>query len=168
MPAYPDPGNSYRRIPSGAIWLIALGVLFLFANTFHAIRGSFFGPILVIGVGVWLFVQKMLGSGPGIENDGTPMYQWRLARAMRSSFWVVLVGVLWLLDVLGILTWSRSWPLFMIVGGAMMFFRRAFYPGYGYGYAPPAAPPATPPATGASLVPTGQPSNPGNRDQEGR
>src|SRR6266702_3951034 len=63
---------------------------------------------------------------------------------------MILVGFIWLLNDLHILSWGHSWPLFMIAAGLMMFFRRTLYPGYGFGQYPgqypgqPGAPPAAP------------------------
>ncbi len=137
VPPIPATGDVkvpyYRRFPSGAIWLILLGVLFLVGDTgfFRIFHHPVFWPIFLIAVGVWVFVHKMIVTGPGLENDGTEFYRWRFARAVRSAFWVVLVGVIWLLDVLGILSWSRSWPLFLIAGGVMLLFKRSFHCGYG-------------------------------------
>jgi TM2 domain-containing membrane protein YozV len=127
------PVPYYRRFPSGAVWLILLGVFFLVGDTgfFHIFHHPVFWPVFLIAVGVWVFVHKMIVTGPGLENDGTEFYRWRFARAVRSSFWVVLVGVLWLLDVLGILSWSRSWPLYLIAWGVMLLFKRTLYSGYG-------------------------------------
>ena len=80
VPGSTDPLPYYRRFPSGAIWMIALGLFFLFGNVgiFHSLHGRFFGPILLIGVGVWLFVRKMLSTGHGLENDGSAFYRWRV------------------------------------------------------------------------------------------
>ena len=58
-------------------------------------------------------------------------YRWRLQRAVRGSVWVILVGVIWLLNALRILSWSHSWPLFLIAGGVMLFFKRTFIPATG-------------------------------------
>jgi hypothetical protein len=163
----------YRRFPSGAIWLIGLGVLFLIGNIpiFHIFRGRLLGPILLIGFGVWLFVRKMSNTGPGLENDGSDFYHWRLMRAVTGSAWIVIVGIIWLLDEVHILSWAHSWPLFLIAAGLMMFFRRTMYPGYGYGsgYTPPVTgpPPAAPVAT-TDLVPSDPHSQPGSDNQEGR
>jgi hypothetical protein len=173
MPVYPDPNVPYhRRFPSGAIWLIGMGLFFLLGNMaiFHIFQGRLFGPLLLIGVGVWLFVRKMTSTGHGLENDGTPLYHWRLANAMGGSFWIILTGFIWLLDGLHILSWSHSWPLFMIGGGVMMFFRRTMYPGYfPGGYAvPPSAPPPTTPVTTTDLVASDPQQQPGNDNQEGR
>ena len=131
---------------------------------FDVFHGRLFGPVLLIGVGVWLFVRRMIGTGLGLENDGTPMYRWRLGRALSSSFWVILTGFIWLLASLHILSWERSWPLYLIAAGVIMLFRRTLYPGYGYGYAPPAGPAAQPaaPVTTTSLVPADPHAEPGD------
>jgi TM2 domain-containing membrane protein YozV len=124
----------YRRFPSGAVWLILLGVLFLVGDTgiFHIFHHPVFWPVFLIAVGVWVFVHKMIVTGPGLENDGTEYYRWRFARSVRCAFWVVLVGVMWLLDVLGILSWNHSWPLFLIAWGVMLLFKRTLHWGYGF------------------------------------
>jgi hypothetical protein len=181
----PYPGN---RFPAGAIWLIGLGALFLLGNsglfrdfTFHI----YFVPILLIGLAVWLFVRKMTAYGSGLSNDGTAAYQLRLFRALRGSVWLALVGVLFLLDDFRILTWEHSWPLFIILAGVMIFFKRAAYSQvvaapynpYPFGTAPVPPAPVPPPST--SFVPANDAPNDselrdnelrGNesRDQEGR
>jgi len=128
------PVPYYRRFPSGAIWLIIFGVIFLVGDTgfFHIFHQRVFWPIFLIAAGVWVFVHKMIVTGHGLENDGTEFYRWRLARAIHNSVWIVLVGVLWLLDVLGILSWSRSWPLFLIAGGVLQLFKRSLPGRYGF------------------------------------
>lgn len=152
----------------GAIVLIGLGVLFLIGNSglFHGFPVHRLIPFLLIGVGVWIFVRKMTEMGGGLADDGTPAYRLRLFRAARGSVWIVLVGVLFLLDTFNILSWGRSWPLFIIVAGIMTFVQRTAYssalPPH-YPYAPPAPPPASPePTTVApsAIVPT-------HSDQEG-
>jgi hypothetical protein len=158
----PAPRN---RFPSGAIWLIGLGCLFLIANTnmFHGFPIHRVIPFLLIGVGVWLFVRKMTDTGSSLSDYGTPGYQQRLFYALRGSIWVVLVGVLFLLDSFDIVSWDHSWPLFIIVAGLMAIFRRVSYnpvavPVYPYPV-PPVAPP--PPAPSTSIVPSS------HHDQEG-
>lgn len=172
VPGYPDPNLPYqRRFPTGAIWLIGLGVFFLIANTsfFHILHGRVVLPFLLIAFGVWLFVHKMTSDGQGIENDGTPLYHWRLSRALRGSFWIVLTGVIWLLDALRILTWGHSWPIYIIAAGVMMFLKRTIDPVYGYGTTPPVtAPPPASPVTNTAIVPSDAHSQPDSNDQEGR
>jgi hypothetical protein len=173
MPGQPDPSVPYyNRFPSAAIWLIGLGVLFLLSNipVFHLFRGRLFVPIFFIGMGIWLFVRRMLDTGTGFENDGTAYYHWRLQRALRGSVWMVLIGVLWLLQALNILSFAHTWPLLLIAFGVMLFLKRTFY---GYGHVPPPQPGATAPvaaATSTEIVPS-NPDAPHDRSgngQEGR
>ncbi len=176
VPPYPDPDSSYfHRFPSGAIWLIGLGLLFLIGDTgiFHVFHIHNYGPLLLIGFGVWLFVRSMTSTGQGLENDGSALYHWRLTRAINCSFWVILTGVIWLLDVLHILSWGRSWPIYLIALGLLGVFKRAAYPGPATvpppsTYSPPA--PVTPvaPATSTELMRTDGGSQPSSNDQEGR
>jgi hypothetical protein len=162
-PNLPTPRN---RFPTGAIWLIGLGCLFLIGNTnmFHGFPVHRLIPFLLIGVGVWIFVHKMTDTGSSLADDGTPAYRQRLFYAIRSSVWVLLVGVLFLLDSFDIISWDHSWPLFIIVAGLMAIFRKMSYqpvaPVYPYPYpTPPVAPPPAAPST--SIVPSS------HHDQEG-
>jgi hypothetical protein len=174
-PAYPlDPNQPLprNRFPSGALWLIGLGCLFLIGNSslFHSFPVHRLVPFFLIGFGVWLFVRKMTDTGTSLADDGTPAYRYRLFCALRSSVWVLLIGVLFLLDTFDILSWGHSWPVIIIVAGLMTIFRRVSYPVNAYPYppnpypnpyaAPPTAPP--PPADpGTAIVPS-------IHDQEGR
>jgi TM2 domain-containing membrane protein YozV len=173
-PAYPVDPNLVpvprNRFPAGALWLIGLGCLFLIGNAglFHTFPVHRLVPFFLIGLGVWLFVRKMTDTGTGLADDGTPGYQFRLFRALRGSVWVILIGILFLLDSFGILSWGHSWPVIIIVAGLMAIFQRTSYSSamatpYPYPYpAPPPAPPP-PPDPGTAIVPS-----PPQHDQEGR
>ena len=169
-PGYPvDPNLSplpRNRFPAGAIWLIGLGCLFLVGNAglFHSFPIHRLVPFLLIGFGVWIFVRKMTDTGSGLADDGTPGYQFRLFRALRGSIWIVLIGVLFLLDSFDILSWGHSWPVIIIVAGLMAIFQRSSYSAAMAACYPYPAPPSPPPPTdpGASIVPSTQ------HDQEGR
>jgi hypothetical protein len=171
-PSYPVDPNlapvSRNRFPAGAIWLIGLGCLFLIGNSglFHAFPVHRLVPFFLIGLGVWLFVRRMTDTGTGLADDGTPGYQFRLFRALRGSVWVTLIGVLFLLDSFGIVSWGHSWPIIIIVAGLMAVFQRISYnsamsPAYPYPAPPTPPPPPSPPNPGTSIVPS-------NHDQEGR
>ena len=162
-----DPNSPLlrNRFPTGAIWLIGLGLIFLIGNTglFHGFPVHRLIPFFLIGLGVWLFIHKMTISGATLADDGTAYYRIRLFGALRGSVWIILVGVLFLLSTFNILSWGRSWPLFIIVAGLMTFFERTAYssaapPLYP---APTAAPPPQGPAT-TSIVPSTK------HDEEGR
>jgi hypothetical protein len=172
----PPTDHSYysrNHFPTGAVWLIALGAIFLIGNSgrWHGYPIHWLVPLLLIGFGVWLFVRKMTETGP-LADDGTAAYRFRLFHALRGAIWIVLVGIMFLLDSFHILSWGRSWPLFIIVAGLMAIFQRATfsaaaaaaYNPYANPYAPPPpARPETPPASATSVVPPSTSS-----DEEGR
>jgi hypothetical protein len=163
-----DPNLSYarNRFPAGALWLIGLGVIFLIGNAgiFHGFPIHKLVPFFLIGLGVWLFVHKMTFTGGGLADDGSTLYRMRLFSALRGSVWIVLVGVMFLLSTFDILSWGRSWPLFIIVAGLMILFEKVSYSNAAASmpiYPPtPPAPPQGPPST--SIVPSH------SNDQEGR
>ncbi|GGA79133.1 hypothetical protein GCM10011507_32950 [Edaphobacter acidisoli] len=181
-----DPNAAYtrNRFPSGAIWLIALGLIFLVGNS-HWMFGlsmHWFVPFLLIGFGVWLFVRKMTEFGAPLADDGTALYRYRFFHAIKGSIWIVLIGVLFLLDSFNILSWGRSWPLFIIVAGLMAVFRGVAYSGGApyAAYPPPQGPPPdpsapswteAPPASTHSVVPPVSPDthdvSPDTHDREG-
>ena len=47
------------------------------------------------------------------------MNAWLLIRRLRGPAFVVLVGVTALLNQWGVLSFSRSWPLYLILAGAL-------------------------------------------------
>jgi hypothetical protein len=169
FPGVPSPDeNPYygrNRFPVGAIWLIALGALFLIGNSgiFHGYSMHWLIPILLIGFGVWQFVHKMTETGT-LADDGSSLYKYRLFHALRGSVWIILIGVLFLLDNAHILSWGRSWPLFIIVAGFMAIFQRASFTEAArapFPYSPPPPPMGSaPPST--SVVP------PVSHDEEGK
>nr|ADC35780.1 hypothetical protein [uncultured bacterium 282] len=168
-----DPNVPYsrNRFPTGAIWLIGLGAIFLIGNTgmFHGFPMHRLFPFFLIGLGVWLFVHKMTATGATLADDGTPLYRMRLFSALRGSIWVILVGVMFLLSSLNILSWGSSWPLFIIVAGVMILAEKTVYNQVSM---PPAypMPPVTPtPPPSSSVVPPTQQNYPSNEsNQEGR
>ena len=176
-PAF-DPNGSYsrNRFPTGALWLIGLGAIFLIGNTglFHGFPVHRLFPFFLIGLGVWLFVHKMTASGATLADDGTAIYRLRLFSALRGSVWVVLVGVMFLLSSFDILSWGSSWPLFIIVAGVMILAEKTFYnpaaaaPAYPMPPVPPVTTATAPPAPGP-IVPPPPPGTPSQSpDQEGR
>ncbi len=176
-PAYtadPNLPGTRNRFPAGAIWLIGLGIFFLVGNAgiFNHFPIHRMVPFLLIGLGVWLFVHKLTEQGGSFADGGSPAYQQRLYCALRGSAWVILVGILFLLDSFDILSWSRSWPLFIIVAGLMAIFRRVSYNPATFQAYPYPAPYA---ASQTAPDPASQPVQPGAstvpsipNDQEGK
>jgi hypothetical protein len=104
------------------------------------------------------------------------MSRYILIRRLRGPAFLLLVGVIALLNQADVLTWHHAWPLFPILAGVLLLAERAAlategyppYPGTGGGpyqapyQAPyPGAPypgatqPTPPTATGTSIVPAG-------------
>ena len=168
-----NPYAGRNRFPTGAIWLIVLGAIFLIGNSVHGYPMHWFIPLLLIGFGVWLFVRKMTETGT-LADDGTPLYRVRLFHALRGPIWIILVGVLFLLDTAHILSWGRSWPLLIIAAGLMAVFQRATFSAvaasannpYANPYAASYAPPPPPESKSSSGPPSVVPSSPS--DEEGR
>jgi len=143
------------RFPAGAIWLIGLGAIFLVANTglFRGVPDRALVGIGLIGLSAWIFVSKMLNSGVSLSDDGSPMYGVRVMRALRGAVWVLLIGVLLLLNAFGVVSWARSWPYFIILAGVMTILERTLYnsvAAQAYAYPPPAGPVGAAPGTGLS------------------
>ncbi|WP_260703665.1 B-box zinc finger protein [Edaphobacter flagellatus] len=162
-----------NRFPVGAMWLIGLGIFFLVGNSgiFRVLPMQILFPSFLIGLGVWIFYNRMTATGP-LGDDGTPYYRMRLASAMRGSVWIILVGIMFLLSNLHILSWGHSWPLFIIVAGVLILVERtAFASSSAPAYYPPPpyqAPPAASSSTTSVVPPAQQDETPNPFNQEGR
>lgn len=53
------------------------------------------------------------------------MNLWYQIRRLRGAVFLILVGILALLNQSNILSWHQSWPLFLIVFGLLMLAERA-------------------------------------------
>jgi len=168
-PNLPAPRN---RFPAGAIWLIGLGAIFLIGNTglFHGFPIHRLIPFFLIGLGVWLFIHKMTATGTTLADDGTAYYRMRLFSALRGSIWVILVGIMFLLSTFNILSWGKSWPLFIIVAGLMTFFERTAYHSVSVPpvYPVPPAAPVTPSTSITTIIPPPHDDSSSQYNQEGR
>lgn len=96
------------------------------------------------------------------------MSRYILIRRLRGPAFLLLIGVLALLNQADILTWGKSWPLYLILAGVLLLAERAAlaaagpvpqtpFPGAPYpGPVNPAAPQAQPRTeTGVSIIPAG-------------
>lgn len=91
------------------------------------------------------------------------MNRYILIRRLRGPAFLLLIGVIALLNQADILSWGHAWPLFLILAGVLALAERAAlatgddpsplsggpYAGVPY----PGAPAATPPAPGTAIVP---------------
>jgi hypothetical protein len=106
-----------NKIPIGAIVLILLGVLFLL----HTMGFSEFGfdrfwPLILIGLGGWLFARNW-GLLPG-GCSGCRCDRCRSRRIMGPAI-MFTVGVLFLLESLHGPRFHQTWPLILLVIGAV-------------------------------------------------
>jgi len=67
------------------------------------------------------------------------MNSYILIRRLRGPAFLLLVGIIALLAQADILSWGKSWPLFLILAGVLLLAERAALAAEG-GYPPPAAP----------------------------
>jgi hypothetical protein len=88
------------------------------------------------------------------------MNAWWLIRRLRGPAFLILVGVTALLNQWGVLSFGRSWPLYLILAGVLGLAERA-----AIAAAPPAVPPVYPGAyTGSgSGLPAAEPLSDPNR-----
>jgi hypothetical protein len=86
------------------------------------------------------------------------MNPWLLIRRLRGPAFLILVGITALLDQWGILGFSRSWPLYLILAGVLGLAERA-----AYSLSPPLPPPLYPGVYPAPNPPADAYSDPGRR-----
>ena len=126
-----------RGIPTGALILIGLGVLFLLHNLgFWFLRADVIWPIVLIALGIWLFVRRL--EVGGVADC--------CRRGILGPAILVTLGVQVLLSNLEIISFGRTLPVLLIVlGVAIILQRSARSGGYPYLQSPP---PPTPGDTG--------------------
>ena len=92
------------------------------------------------------------------------MSRYILIRRLRGPAFLLMVGVIALLNQADVLSWGHAWPLFLILAGVLLLAERAALAAEGYppypgqypagGYPGPAGEPATPATTSTSIVPS--------------
>jgi TM2 domain-containing membrane protein YozV len=158
----PDtPPRNRNSLPTGAVVLIVLGLIFLL----HTVGLFEFGidrfwPVILIGFGGWLFAKRwgLLGS-----PDGTCQCERCKTRCIMWPAIMVTLGVLFLVDNLHGPSFERTWPLLLLViGGVKLLQSNASEAGHigGPGALPPSPPAApgtiAPPAAEGSVQPSGE------------
>ena len=96
----------HTSVPTGAVILIGLGILFLLhtAGVFSFDIGRF-SPLILVGLGLWLLARRWGVLGPTKARCDCDRCR------MQSAMWPVImitVGVLFLLDNLDALSFERS------------------------------------------------------------
>jgi hypothetical protein len=117
------------HVPTGAIVLIAIGVLFLLGNMgiIHFWMDRLW-PLILIAIGGWLLVSRWDEIASGSPQG---------RRKLMPPAVLLALGGMFLIDSLGRLPFDRTWPLLLIVIGLVLFWQRT---------APPPARPPMPPA----------------------
>ena len=109
------PFSPGRRFPTGAIWLIALGVLILIANLLPdwKLTAQWWPPILLAGLSVWLFTRRL--------HSGT-----RLVCIIRWPVILMVLAVLLILHAAYVpITIGLAAAILLIAFGALLLLERA-------------------------------------------
>ncbi|MGA7217270.1 MAG: DUF5668 domain-containing protein [Candidatus Sulfotelmatobacter sp.] len=168
-----------KNIPTVAIILIGLGVLFLL----HTMNIWEFGldrlwPVILIALGIWMFAKQwgIIGVHPpdctctNCRVRKTVGMHCRCDRCRMRKITgpavLVTIGVLLLLQSLDIAGFERTWPAILLVIGVVKLLQsNASSAGHVDRFAvaapPPAAPPAPPPPSSDPSSNAGSPSAPG-------
>lgn len=102
----PRRGMDMPKLTMG-LFLVAIGLTFLFDrlywwNSHEVFR---FWPLWLIGFGV----LRVSYPRPG--------------RSRIAGFWPILIGGIFLMDTLDVMSINDSWPLFIVGGGILMMLR---------------------------------------------
>ena len=142
-----------RKFPVGAIWLIALGVLFSLANLdphFH-VSGLWLSAAVLAGLAIWMVVHRLANAHRDHPEGLTPAVV--LTCVLRWPPVVLLVlAVLFGLQAADLYTLGQTWPAILIAFGAMLLIERAV-PRPAYVVPPPMAPPAWMPEAPVTAAP---------------
>src|SRR6201992_4086117 len=66
-----------------------------------------------------------LSPNPRSSSRGVAMNTWLLIRRLRGPAFLILVGITALLNQWGVLSFTRSWPLYLILAGIIGLAERA-------------------------------------------
>jgi hypothetical protein len=152
------------KVPIAAAVLIGLGVLFL-VNTAFDFSLHRYWPLILIGVGVWLFAKQW-----GLVGGYRPVCVCERCRTRKLMGPAILVtlGILFLLDNLSSVDFGKTWPAILLVIGVVKLVQsNASYTGHigplppgiaGYPPGPPPPPPSSFQNPGSGAGPTASPS----------
>jgi hypothetical protein len=109
------------KVPMAAIVLIALGVLFLL----HTMGGWFFSldrfwPVILIGLGIWLFARRWGLMGASGDRGGRRCWTGSLV----GPAVLVTVGILSLIENFNGPGWERTWPVLLLIIGLARLLQR--------------------------------------------
>jgi Domain of unknown function (DUF5668)/B-box zinc finger len=106
-----------NKIPTGAIVLILIGVIFLLHTMgFTELGLDRFWPLILIGLGAWLFARNWGALSGGCA--GCQCARCRTRRIMGPAM-LVTIGGLFLLENLHAAGFGRTWPVILLVIGGV-------------------------------------------------
>ena len=152
------PQGTTAKIPTAAVVLIALGVLFL-VNTAFDFSLHRYWPLILIVLGVYLFAKHwgLLGN----YRPGCVCERCRTRKVMGPAM-LVTIGVLFLLDNVSNVDFGKTWPAILLVIGVVKLMQsNASWTGH-IGPLPPGTTdyPPPPPPTNYSGMPPSEPPAP--------
>ena len=159
--APPDPFNlaqtfsggeriDARKIPAGAVILILVGAFFLLQTLGLSEYGvNRFWPILLIVLGGWMFARNFGLLGGNQCATGYP------PRHLMGPAIITTIGILFLLSELRVSPFGHTWPILLLVIGAVKLLHSS---AAGVGPGNPPGPGAGPSGDGGTAVPPVPPS----------
>jgi hypothetical protein len=142
---------SSKAVPTGAVVLIGLGVLFLLHNLgIWFLNVDVLWPVILIALGVWLLIRR--------QSCARASYR---RQSVAGPAILITIGAISLIDNLHGPGWGRTWPLILLVLGAVKLLERSGHlggpmiPPPGSYPTPDTPAPATPPADINSEVKNG-------------
>lgn len=114
-----QPGHtssfSSTAVPTGAIVLIGLGILFLLHNLgYWFLNVDVLWPVILIALGVWLFIRRQESLAQGDYRH----------RSLVGPAFLVTIGALSLIDNFHGPGWDRTWPILFLVWGGIKLVER--------------------------------------------
>lgn len=124
-----------KKVPTGAVILIVLGVLFLM----HTMGLWEFGldrfwPLLIVALGGWMFYRQWEGTGCTCARCRSRGIMWPAI--------VLTTGILFLLQSLNVAELDRTWPAWILVVGVVKLLQSS---ASSTGHVGPMSPPSTTP-----------------------
>ncbi len=125
VPPFVPPPVRRSNLPTGALWLIGLGLLALLGSLrpFRFLEGEATGGLLLIGLAVFMFLRRQSITGAFFSN-GSPAARWEMLRASRGAGVVFIVGLLTFLQGVHVIYWESSWPILLIFLGVIALMER--------------------------------------------
>jgi hypothetical protein len=137
------------KIPMGAVVLILLGVLFLL-HTLGLMEYGIdrFWPLILIGLGSWLFARNWGLLPGGCSGCGCARCR---SRKLMGPAMLLTIGFLFLIENVHVANFGRTWPIILLVVGGVKLLQGSVS---AEGHIPSLAAGANLPGAGGPIPPT--------------